>query len=537
MVGSLLNPVDLAVAGVVTTQEMTGGVGSRIDSSRQVAQSRAGISVKQTMNAGSINESTQNVTVNTADRDYYFAFEVLEGRFAIKRVQNGQTYRVKVARSLNAPTQPQFHARAMKIGTAVGVALYCDPPNAADIRGSTGEIDGKASDKWTHEWDVTIAAPASEQTITLRIGLLENLPTPIDASMLTLPIDHPAGTGTQSAAAVPLHLAVAAPLEATVAARFAIYVNRLNGETVELVCPAVNKKASIKEPVAMVAAIASAGEYLEWMQKAMAVGAEANPDVIRIALEDFIARQPGDAALLVLDQAGSPLPWEMMRLSSNRYLGACASVVRWTLPDSAGPATILFPARAVTGKTKEFDDATAIDLDDVQYEISSEGVGLVYLGGDLLLHVSSDARCLDGLWRAAGTKTQEWPLDNYQPPCTQVVFASTPHSGVVRNTTGRLAGLPVKLLPLTGGGFVGVLAPVSVSDAREMYRKLRTAATQKAGTNPAVWLRDVRRTAAQTLQSLGTIDKAQRTLRKREALAAFAYVYYGPPELTLEVTE
>jgi hypothetical protein len=514
-----------------TNQSMVGGQGSSAIDAEQTAAATSGdsrVQVSQTMQfgGGHQRELTQNVNVNTADRDYFFPATVWEQERRVKQVEAGKTYEVKIACSLNPPQGIQ--AEPVKISSRkLSLRLEVEPPDAAFINTSDGAIclsDNPA--EWAHVFEVKIRdeCPQAEISfhVTYDVGAgAFNQATTIPIRLVDEPKVSPKG--------VALNVDFRAPAEL-----LTIHLNRLNSESIEIVGPE-GRKATLRSAQANFDGVNSLGTYLERMQQSGLPGTEAGLDRVTQWFENLIAMHADSATIMVLDGVGVQVAWELLRLPKNRYLGAHAAVVRWTVNEAAEQ---IHKAR-VRGRVREFAGAELEleSIDDIQIGASSKEIGIIYLNCDAVVHTmahGSQPRCP---WMNPGAKMRRLPLEDYCSPCEQFVFADTPHSAHVQDGGDGPVGLPITILKLFQGGFIGTLAPMG-SISRDVFESLKQRAVLTGGVNPPEFLKDLRRQAEQVLQGLATVDdKLERARRKEKALSTFAYVYYGPPSLQLEVCE
>ena len=266
--------------------------------------------------------------------------------------------------------------------------------------------------------------------------------------------------------------------------------------------------------------------------------------------------------LIIVDHTDTEIPWEMLKLGPERYLGTLIPVVRWlllpqgevhrelemspgqcagrvaayldedSLPDAVGERQLL-----AHFDTHFHDNVQSLEanLRDLQPE-----TGLVYLGchGMFVPHDPSDKAGI-----AFGSQNN--PSERLIPlhleakladkifPHRPVFFINASHSGRVIKPKGRLGfqGLPIVLLKRIAASYVGTLGPVGSSFASQIGRYvLETIRNSENGESLAELLRQLRTMAAEQLAA--DIDSTSNQLR---FIYTFMYVYYGNPLLKLSL--
>ena len=265
------------------------------------------------------------------------------------------------------------------------------------------------------------------------------------------------------------------------------------------------------------------------------------------------------ACIIIVDQSGSEIPWEMLKLKGNRYLGASAVVARWTEAQYYGVQVDLgLEEAAYVGRVAAYvhpEDAAHVgrhcptlfklvssccdtpqDLENSLFPLQgAPPVGLVYLSSGGLLQYGDETE-------AAATLLELYPpsvfvrFDNAEGGIDPrpVFFANAPHSGRVFSVRGATTGLAKAALSQIAAGYIGTLGPVDRAFAARQGEDFLASAATTSGVRPAERLRDWRAKAADRLAA-GGLAGQELEQATREFYYAFMYVYYGNPQACLRV--
>ena len=287
---------------------------------------------------------------------------------------------------------------------------------------------------------------------------------------------------------------------------------------------------------------------------------------IRARLRDYSDRNFGDMllflksiadkcgpnqGLVVIDDAGLEIPWEMIEMGDNLFLGTVFAVARW-LPSSESPystrpssSSTRYSGRFVAyiheSNCSEGEENEKLWIEKFHGSVFNkmnafgnrlrmplDGIGLLYLGCHGFIDEKRKRKeCVLETKAGSGDKLT-WvdiesldSLDGVRP----LAFANACHSGRIFLSETGLSGLPYWFLRRISDGFIGAVGDVETKAASRFAGFFFEAvAALPEGASPAETLRDFRINAAKAIKS------NEKSLEKQlEFLAAFMYVYYGHP--------
>jgi hypothetical protein len=270
-------------------------------------------------------------------------------------------------------------------------------------------------------------------------------------------------------------------------------------------------------------------------------------------LEEVIRLYGDDCTLTIVDDSASGIVWELFQLEDGSRLGARARVVRWVSmvhrdrpvawetepvriparvaaylhPDSHGVGASPMPALPHgVMPVGDPDDLCSALLDAAE---RGEPVGLVY--------VASRGALAHDPEEEAGLRTLDPPPVGTAPfrlrgvegklAPRPLLFVNTAYSARIPRTGPRPLGLVRAILAQVASGYIGTFGPVDTKPAASFAEQLLRIAAE-GEVRPAEVLRSLRAQAQEVFE-----NRRLPSDERRAALAAFLYVYFGNPEITL----
>lgn len=277
--------------------------------------------------------------------------------------------------------------------------------------------------------------------------------------------------------------------------------------------------------------------------------------------------------LIIADHTNLQIPWEMLGIDDEKYLGAVARVVRWIPAQSYQ----LMPLLRVDDTPQEGSVVAYVDeielgaeqthierqlLRTLQGNVYEEfdrfrqhlsqplsGAALIYLGCHGFRE--TDRGTVVGPRRDRAKQLTHLTLQviDHQSSPRPIIFVNACDSGLVTRmkNAGKFIGLAEVALARFASGYLGTLGPVgSASAAKIAERLLQAASSHPEGASIAEVLRQLRAEAAEALrrfkkavQNTSSANASyQETQKALEAhfLYTFMYVYYGNPLTRLKLT-
>lgn len=277
--------------------------------------------------------------------------------------------------------------------------------------------------------------------------------------------------------------------------------------------------------------------------------------------------------LIIADHTNLQIPWEMLSIDDEKYLGALARVVRW-IPAQSYQLMPLLKVHEITheGSVVAYLDEielgteqTRVEKDVLQtvhgnvYEEFDEfrqhlsqpldGTALIYLGCHGFRNTDRGTAVGPRRDRANLLTHLTLQIIEQRISSQPIMFVNACDSGLVTHVmnAGKFIGLAETALARFASGYLGTLGPVgSASAAKIAERLFQVATSHPEGAPIAEILRQLRTEAADALrqfqkaaQNTATADATyQETKRVLEAhfLYTFMYVYYGNPLSRLKLT-
>jgi hypothetical protein len=280
------------------------------------------------------------------------------------------------------------------------------------------------------------------------------------------------------------------------------------------------------------------------------------------AVTDFLQGAGGPSSpgvLVVCDHANSDIPWELMEVDDDCYLGAEAELVRWVpVRFYADECPLILDESTQAGTIVAFRNGPAVGVPDADEMVLRDQLacvphdawddlarqltptlphtGLVYF----YCHGTYDFEKLENLYlRPETLSNADLPIVAFQDIPRQtgprpVFFINACHSARLIRQGSDLFGLATILLARAAAGFIGTLARVradlGVQIAAEILSRLRAAPGAEA-PRPSAVLRALRADAAARIRAGTRPTQDEWTW----FLFAFLYVYYGRPFLRLDL--
>lgn len=259
--------------------------------------------------------------------------------------------------------------------------------------------------------------------------------------------------------------------------------------------------------------------------------------------------------LVIIDQTGLDIPWEMLRISPHEYVGTAFSVVRWTRaePDFGSPHMLEVNHESKAGKLLVFLDGklsniqqelTMIEQFQVDYvpalselnQLLSKpmaNVGLVYLAchGVLATDYLHQAHLGDLHDPYNNLVVMDLELLEASEVERPVFFVNACHAARLIQDDDHLFGLPEVLLAHVASGYLGPLSYVDSEYATEIMKSVIEEACRDDGIPVAEMLRQLRIKAVEQLRIEKSLSNYLRFLY------TFMYVFYGNPLLRLTLAE
>ncbi len=259
--------------------------------------------------------------------------------------------------------------------------------------------------------------------------------------------------------------------------------------------------------------------------------------------------------LIIVDQTGTELPWEMLELDDDVYLGVVGSVVRW-IPVQvydewqrlhiveeklSGGVLAYLDSIEVSHTEKEravLDTFTTFYCETVQelkQRLSQplENVRLVYLGCHGVFYYNDKHQIAVGSLHNPSEQLVALALEGIPKHAhpRPLFFVNACHSARLIRDRNGVFGLQEVLFARAASGYIGTLGPVGSVYATRIAKEILSATNiSSAGIQPAEMLRQQRRQAVTRLAAHATDENWLMFLY------TFMYVYYGNPLISICLT-
>lgn len=263
--------------------------------------------------------------------------------------------------------------------------------------------------------------------------------------------------------------------------------------------------------------------------------------------------------LIIVDHSNSEIPWEMLELDVNVYLGTLFPIVRWLpvpIPFEERWRYLNTSERQLTGEIiayldnindpdivreekilNQFNTRILYNFDQfnqsIKTSLDKHTIGLVYFGCHGIFSYSESHKIAISSYHnpkkiMSVLDFELLPyLDSYRP----LVFINACHSARVMRDGDNLCGLSIVLLKLVANGFIGTLGPVSSKYAVKIADFiLGQVADSNEGLSLAEVLRKLRKNAVEKI-----INDENSKENQLFFIYTFMFVYFGNPLARLKL--
>ena len=290
----------------------------------------------------------------------------------------------------------------------------------------------------------------------------------------------------------------------------------------------------------------SAGKIMHWIKMVQAE----------------VAKRGKQLALVIFDTTHFEIPWELLEIDYNQYIGAIAQVARWLHLEAwgeprylaitdymCGGSVLSYLDRGLEGTGEErallqtFLHSEVFSLEELQERLEEplQDMGLLYIGshgGDgthlYTSMLSEDAQPPAGSLSASWLVGMQRQLD----PRPILFINACESARILYKRDSRTHTLVKAFLLLCASNYIGTIAKVESREAPRIAKRLLELARGVEGVQIVELLRLLREEAVEHMQEAGRNSDGQQELvyrrqRKRDAAAqllnTFSYVYYGNP--------
>ena len=258
--------------------------------------------------------------------------------------------------------------------------------------------------------------------------------------------------------------------------------------------------------------------------------------------------------VIITDLTDSNLPWELLELRQDQYLGAVAQVTRQLPTQPRAPhyqdmyhrgAGLAFVASERTHAAQNRNALRGVDVQlfvafdafkEHLLEVGVDGAALVYLDSDDAFTYPPRRRGAAGQ-DAPEARPANGPMTVFNLERVRIsgggrplFVASARHSAILLRDASGLLGYPEVLLRRCAGGYIGTLGPVNADVANDLCEHLVNAIRiHDRGFHAAEFLRRWRAKAAKAYSDPKPSPPEIRRRIRRAFMCAFTYVYYGDP--------
>ncbi len=270
--------------------------------------------------------------------------------------------------------------------------------------------------------------------------------------------------------------------------------------------------------------------------------------------EKALQRYGERCSVVIVDEAGVLIPWEMFKLTDGRYLGAHALVVRWAEAQYGGyQAVASVEGPRYEGRVSAYIhplDAEKIgempDMDrllpdykttpqTLERDLLPDGaagqVGLVYLCYGGILYYGDEQNVIAGFSRFKPYEEDvliRFNLVSGRLNPRPIFFANAPYSGRILKSGQQSCGLARATLRQVAASYIGTLGPIERSYAARFAQVLLEEAASDAGVKPAELLRRLRAEAIARVMNRD-LPEDEFIRAYNEFAYPFMYVHYGHP--------
>jgi hypothetical protein len=471
----------------------------------------------QSMTAGEgseIRDNQQIVNLSLADRPFFFVISLKteDGMEIVidRELETDKIYRLYISVSPNPVAKSNLEQRGIKIVKQLDLSLQADDFEILDHRIISLQL--KDWETWEEHFIVKVRNGSHGKTslrLDFREGKADFAPY---ASLLDV---HVRSLGN------PISPPKTVKLTANIsnAKNAAILYVIPNGEKewlIQGISPHESIEQSIKVPSLPVNLWNYGKNYLgsilKWLRGTIAY------------FQDCLHRE---CNLAIIDATTQQIPWEMVELKPNEFLGVQSRVVRWIEQEAWGESILLDldQKRNYQGRLVPYSHPVSLDCGDLhnclklwRKELRKHGqqpvaIALLHCEQELNKHLNQVrfddlARCL-----------QDRPL---------FLFVNSPCSARLLWQDENPHGIAANALSEIASGYFGTMGDVEGGLAQAIKKKFLQLAESDRGVSPALFLQGLR--AFYKKFFTGT------DLQKRQAEQIFSYVYYGNPDDVVKIT-
>ncbi len=544
-----------------------------------------GVAIEQTMSAGEIKESRQTVNVETRDPVYYFELQVLEppsagapddGLPVQGALRPSQSYLVRVTLNENpyhgtlaGPSENnQLVQELKKISGEVSVCLEVEGDAAIKsgvlIKNQAGKLSPREP-AGSHDFELVIEkAYAETLTLSLLFKLSDTSHFLQRASSLTVKLQGVIDIPPPQIAKI---LRLAADAEPPDGAAI-LHVSRLDENRLRLVGWTGKRVNSSLNLDAQSFTLPDSKDYPTGEAYITAISnrihdfAVGNAGAVANWFDKVLRLYGENSCIIIVDQSGSQIPWELFKLEGGRFLGARALIVRWTeaqyrdqlitmpagdLKFEGRVCSFIHPidAALMAKNSPGFKNllsnynTTAEALERELFCSADNGpVGLVYLCYGGVLSYGDEDQWLDSLSRSAPYEEPvkiRLDLAEGRVKPRPVFFANAPYTGRILVSEKHVYGLAKAMLTQMAASYIGLLAPIDRRYAGQFAQDLLVAALSDEGVKPAELLRKARAEAVARLTD-PKLSQEEWARARLEFIYPFMYVHYGNPNDWLKLS-
>lgn len=538
-----------------------------------------GTTIEQSMTAGELTGNRQTVNVETREPIYYFELQILEQQTTGESrdslpvrgsLRQGHAYLVRVTLNENACRGAlaesaegyQIVQEPKKISGEVSVYLEVESDEAIASGVSIENQEGRLSPRepaGSHDFKLVVErACATTLTLVLLFKLSDTAHATQRASTLTVKLQGSMGIPPPRLAKI-LHLAADAEPPDGAAILHVTHLDenrlRLVGWTGKRVNSSLNfDSQSFSLPDSQ--DYPTGDDYIKAISSRVHEFAVSEAGAVANWFDKVLRLYGEKSCIIIVDQSGLQIPWELFKLEGGHFLGARALVVRWTVAQYRDqPITMPSGDLKFEGRVCSFIHPIDAELmannspgfknlisnynttpEELERELlcSAEHgpVGLVYLCYGGVLFYGDEGQALESLGRSAPyEKTVQIRLELAEGRLKPrpVFFANAPYTGRILVSDKHIYGLAKAFLTQLAASYIGLLAPIDRRYAGQFAQDLLAAALSEEGVKPAELLRKARVEAVARLTD-PRLSSEEWARARLEFIYPFMYVHYGNPQ-------
>jgi hypothetical protein len=548
--------------------------GAQLRQTTSVSSDRVFVQSMATGEGGTIKDNVQGVTLNLADKEFYFDIEILElPANALEQEQEptivapnvalipGCIYIARVSVSLNPYNFSlidqgwNLSQNPVKIEQQLDLYLMANIEQI-EFKDKKGSLELETRREWFHDFEFMVHDGYKVTSTTLHLQYCEagtkNLPR-LGSSLEILLV---ASQTPQQ----PEISYLAADIQPPATTLF-LHVQPNGEEYIFLlglpksIGKFVLDSKSIQQPsIRHREYFTSDAAYVKELQQALHDYAIRNLGDLTGWVKAAITQYGPDCCIVIVDRTDAQIPWEMCKFDANCYLGAEAIVVRWSeMQYYSQLVELQLEKRTYEGRITSYihpQDTPPPALSQIQIRrcsspdvfqeelIPQEGavsVAYLYYRGHLVY--GGDKLDLDHLESLDNSFVPEqFRFDDVegQLAIRPFFFVNAPYSGRMRWQDQQPCGLIAAALTQVASSYVGILGPMDDSFSKLIIEKFLELALKEEGVQPAIFLRQLRQSVVN--QSIDQKVSVKARKRWRDLIPyVFTYVYYGNPNARVKV--